>query len=131
MNYPGSETPAISGITFTLPPGQALAVVGPWGAASPRLPCHPGVVQPSAGSVQIGGLSPAQVVRRYPGLVAYVPQSVALVSGSVRDNVALGRTREEIDDDRVWAALQRAHLPTTWLTRERGSTPKSASVVCS
>ena len=44
------------------------------------------------------------------GLVAHVPQSVALVSGSVRDNVALGRTRDEINDDRVWAALKRAHL---------------------
>ena len=49
-------------------------------------------------------------MRRYPGLVAYVPQSVALVSGSVRDNVALGLTPDEIDDDRVWAALKRAHL---------------------
>ena len=64
----------------------------------------------SAGSVRIGGLPPGQFVRRYPGLVAYVPQSVALVSGSVRDNVALGLSQAEIDDDRVWDALRRAHL---------------------
>jgi ABC-type multidrug transport system fused ATPase/permease subunit len=111
VDYPGSDTPAITGITFTLPPGGSLAVVGPSGGGKSTLAdAILGVLQPSAGSVRIGGLPPAQVVRRYPGLVAYVPQSVALVSGSVRDNVALGLTRDEIDDEKVWAALQRAHL---------------------
>ena len=111
VDYPGSDIPALSGITFTLPPGGALAVVGPTGGGKSTLAdAILGVVQPSTGSVRIGSLSPGQVVRRYPGLVAYVPQSVALVSGSVRDNVALGLTRDEINDDRVWAALKRAHL---------------------
>jgi ABC-type multidrug transport system fused ATPase/permease subunit len=111
VDYPGSDAPAIDGISFTLAPGGALAVVGPSGGGKSTLAdAILGVVQPSAGSVRIGGLSPEEVVRRYPGLLAYVPQSVALVSGSVRDNVALGRDRAEIDDERVWAALQRAHL---------------------
>jgi ATP-binding cassette, subfamily B, bacterial PglK len=111
VDYPGSDRPAITGITFTLPPGGALAVVGPSGGGKSTLAdAVLGVLQPSAGSVRIGELTPEEIVRRYPGLVAYVPQSVALVSGSVRDNVALGRTRDEIDDDRVWAALRRAHL---------------------
>jgi ABC-type multidrug transport system fused ATPase/permease subunit len=111
VDYPGSDTPAILGVTFTLPAGGALAVVGPSGGGKSTLAdAILGVVQPTAGAVQIGGLTPEQVVRRYPGLVAYVPQSVALVSGSVRDNVALGRTRDEIDDERVWTALKRAHL---------------------
>jgi ATP-binding cassette, subfamily B, bacterial PglK len=111
VDYPGSDTPALNGITFTLPPGGALAVVGPSGGGKSTLAdAILGVVLPSTGSVRIGGLSPGQVVRRYPGLVAYVPQSVALVSGSVRDNVALGLTQDEINDDRVWAALKRAHL---------------------
>jgi ATP-binding cassette, subfamily B, bacterial PglK len=111
VDYPGSDSPAIEGITFTLAPGGALAVVGPSGGGKSTLAdAILGVLPPSAGTVRIGGLPPAQVVRRYPGLVAYVPQSVALVSGSVRDNVALGLTRDEIDDEKVWAALQRAHL---------------------
>ena len=111
VDYPGSETPALDGISFTLEPGGALAVVGPSGGGKSTLAdAILGVVNPSTGSVRIGGLSPGQFVRRYPGQVAYVPQSVALVSGTVRDNVALGLTQDEIDDERVWAALRRAHL---------------------
>ena len=86
MDYPGSDAPALNGITFTLPPGGALAVVGPSGGGKSTLAdAILGVVEPSTGSVRIGGLSPGQFVRRYPGVVAYVPQSVALVSGSVRE----------------------------------------------
>jgi ABC-type multidrug transport system fused ATPase/permease subunit len=111
VDYSGSDAPALNGISFTLPPGESLAVVGPSGGGKSTLAdAILGVVEPSTGSVRIGGLSPGQFVRRYPGLVAYVPQSVALVSGSVRDNVALGLSQDEIDDDQVWAALRRAHL---------------------
>jgi ABC-type multidrug transport system fused ATPase/permease subunit len=111
VDYPGSDFPALNGINFTLAPGGALAVVGPSGGGKSTLAdAILGVVVPSTGSVRIGGLPPQQVVRGYPGLVAYVPQSVALVSGSVRENVALGLAKDDIDDDRVWAALKRAHL---------------------
>jgi ABC-type multidrug transport system fused ATPase/permease subunit len=42
--------------------------------------------------------------------VAYVPQEVAMVNGSVRENVALGLPSEIVEDDWVWDALNRAHL---------------------
>ena len=42
--------------------------------------------------------------------MAYVPQAVALVDGTVRENVALGLPREATDDAMVWQALERAHL---------------------
>jgi ABC-type multidrug transport system fused ATPase/permease subunit len=39
-----------------------------------------------------------------------VPQNVALVGGTVRDNVALGLPSEDVDDQLVWEALERAHI---------------------
>ena len=42
--------------------------------------------------------------------MAYVPQTVGLSEGSVRDNVALGLPFAAVDDERVWEALERAHL---------------------
>ena len=111
VRYPGTNLPALDQVSFILPPGRSLAVVGPSGAGKSTLAdAILGVLEPASGSVTIGGMSPSQVVRRYPGLVAYVPQAVALVSGSVRDNVALGVTSDEVDDNQVWAALRRAHL---------------------
>ena len=37
---------------------------------------------------------------------AFVPQSIHLLDGSIRDNVAFGCDAESIDDDKVWAALE-------------------------
>jgi ATP-binding cassette subfamily C protein len=69
-----------------------------------------GLLEPDSGSVRIGGLPPLDAVDRWPGGLAYVPQQVNLVNGSVRDNVALGLPDDLIDDDRVWESLRRAHI---------------------
>jgi len=88
-----------------------MALVGGSGAGKSTLAdVILGVLQPTTGRVSIGGVPPAEAIRRWPGAMAYVPQAVALVEGTVRDNVALGLPREAIDDERVWEALERAHL---------------------
>jgi ABC-type multidrug transport system fused ATPase/permease subunit len=69
-----------------------------------------GVLDPDLGVVEISGLRPKDAINRWPGAIAYVPQTVALVAGSVRDNVALGLPRDLVDDVLVWDALRRAHL---------------------
>ncbi len=69
-----------------------------------------GVLAPQPGTVLIGGVPPREAIDRWPGAISYVPQAVALVAGSVRENVALGLPSEAIDDELVWDALRRAHL---------------------
>lgn len=109
--YPSVETPTINNVSVNLDPGQSLALVGPTGAGKSTLAdLVLGVLHPESGSVLIGGHRPAEAASLWPGALAYVPQSVGLVAGTVRDNVALGISRSEVDDEQVWEALQRAHL---------------------
>lgn len=121
VKYPGSEEPALHDVSFTVGGGGSLAVVGPSGGGKSTLAdAILGVLTPSAGHVEINGLRPQDFVRAHPGEVAYVPQAVALVTGSVRDNVALGLELDEIDDERVMAALRRAHLADYLLDAREG-----------
>lgn len=111
VTYPGASTPAIVEVSFGLNSGQTVAIVGPSGAGKSTLvDVMLGVTRPSAGSVFLSGVPPQQAVALWPGAVAYVPQDVAILSGTVRDNVALGVPASEVQDDLVWEALQRAHL---------------------
>jgi ABC-type multidrug transport system fused ATPase/permease subunit len=55
-------------------------------------------------------VQPFESVQKWPGAMAYVPQDVAVLTGSVRENVALGIPMEFIDNSLVWEALERAHL---------------------
>jgi ATP-binding cassette subfamily C protein len=70
------------------------------------LSLHP----PTSGEVLIGGQPSALYQRTHPDLVSYVPQNPGLVSGSIRDNVALGIPGDKVEDDRVWRALEEAQL---------------------
>jgi len=113
LTYAGTETAAVAGVSFAASEGSSIALVGSTGAGKSSIAdILLGVVESDSGSALIGGLAPAQTISRWPGGVAYVPQEVALVNGTVRDNVALGLPREAVEDDSVWRALERAHLAT-------------------
>jgi ABC-type multidrug transport system fused ATPase/permease subunit len=42
--------------------------------------------------------------------VGYVPQSVYLVDSDIRENIAFGIPKKQIDDEKVWNALEMAQL---------------------
>jgi len=111
LTFPSSETPALSDVSLQANQGTSLALVGSTGAGKSTLAdVILGVLLPDSGTVTIGGLSPIEAVTRWPGAIAYVPQEVAMVNGSISENVALGLPAEIVDESRVWEALDRAHL---------------------
>lgn len=113
LRYPGATDYALRDIDLGLPAGCSLALVGPSGAGKSSLAdVILGVIAPDSGLVEISGRRSADVVGDLPGVLAYVPQDVAMVDGTVRANVAMGLPDALIDDDRVQEALRRAHLST-------------------
>ncbi len=111
FSYVNASRAAISEVSFFVPQGSSVALVGSTGAGKSTLAdLIIGALQPSSGEIQIGGVSPREAIDLWPGGIAYVPQDVALTTGSVRQNVAIGLPVEVIDDDRVIEALERAQL---------------------
>ena len=111
VTYPGSMEPALISVGLDAPSGSSVALVGATGAGKSTLSdVILGVIDPDVGTVTIGGVAPKAAIHRWPGAIAYVPQAVALVAGTVRENVALGLPQDMIDDDLVWDALRRAHI---------------------
>lgn len=109
--YPGADKPALKSVSVSIGAGGSLALVGSTGAGKSTLAdLILGVLAPDEGWVKIGGLAPTEAVVHWPGAIAYVPQSVSLANGSVRENVALGLPPDLIDEQRVWEALERARL---------------------
>ena len=111
LTYPGAEQPAIVETSLTVRSGESLALVGPTGAGKSTLAdIILGVLSPDSGSASISGVPPAEASQRWPGAIAYLPQDVAVLDGTVRDNVALGLLADMVEDGLVWEALERAHL---------------------
>lgn len=111
LTYPDAPSPALVNASFAAPVGTSVALVGSTGAGKSTLAdVVLGVIDPDFGLVSISGVGPREAIDRWPGAISYVPQAVALVAGSVRQNVALGLPDQAIDDTLVWEALRRAHL---------------------
>jgi ABC-type multidrug transport system fused ATPase/permease subunit len=111
VTYLDATHPALSEASLVAAPGTSIALVGSTGAGKSTLTdVILGVLETDTGTVRIGGLAPRDAIDRWPGAIAYVPQHVALVAGSVRDNVALGLPRAAVDDELVWDALTRAKI---------------------
>ena len=119
LTYPMTDQPALGNVTLSVSAGQSVALVGSTGAGKSTLAdVILGVLFPSSGDVKISDLQPLEVVSKWPGAIAYVPQDVKVLSGTVRENVALGIPPEDIDDALVWEALERAQL-AHFLRQER------------
>ncbi|UFR03411.1 thiol reductant ABC exporter subunit CydD [Streptomyces sp. Go40/10] len=108
VRYPGRSSDAVSGVSFTVEPGETVALVGPSGAGkSTLLGVLLGFVRPSEGRVRIGGADLAGLdLEEWRSRIAWVPQRPHLYAGTIAENVRLARP--EADDGAVRRALRDA-----------------------
>ncbi|CAL9494596.1 thiol reductant ABC exporter subunit CydD [Streptomyces sp. enrichment culture] len=108
VRYPGRSRNAVTDTSFTVEPGETVALVGPSGAGkSTLLSVLLGFVRPTAGQVRIGGTDLADVdLEQWRSRVAWVPQRPHLFAGTIAENVRLARP--DADDTAVRQALREA-----------------------
>ena len=110
--YSRESKTVIDGVNLTIPIGSRIALVGRTGSGKTTL-AHLllGLFQPSSGELLLDGIEVTdQEVPAWQANCAFVPQSIRLIDGSIRDNVAFGCETDKIDDDQVWAALEAAQF---------------------
>jgi len=111
LTYPGNSRPSVNEVSFEIKPGTTVAFVGPSGAGKTTIiDILLGVLDPQFGTALISGLTPQDASKTWPGAIAYVPQDIAIASGTVRENVALGYPRDVATDELVLNALSVAGL---------------------
>jgi ATP-binding cassette, subfamily B, bacterial PglK len=111
FSYSKKELFAVSDVTFMIKPGTITSIVGTSGAGKTTLvDLILGIIAPDNGKVIINGLSPALAINKWPGAISYVPQDTIIINGTIKENVALGYSGDEIDNQRIHESLRIAQL---------------------
>jgi len=112
FSYPSNNKRVLNNVSFSIEPGEFVALVGPSGSGKSTLfDCCLGVQVPDTGSVMISDLSPQVAFKNFPGLVSFVPQDVFVAAASVRENLLLGyQGRLPLGDDEIWKVLSDVDL---------------------
>jgi ABC-type multidrug transport system fused ATPase/permease subunit len=113
FRYQGAQRDSIHELSFEVTPGEILAIVGPSGAGKTTLvDLILGVLPMERGEILISHQRPLRAIEKWPGAISYVPQDVAIVNGTIRENVALGFGGEFATDELVSSCLRIAQLET-------------------
>ena len=109
--YAGSDKDIIDGVSLKISRGESIAFIGASGSGKTTLvDIILGLFIPQRGIVEVNGIKMTDCIDSWSHTLAYVQQSIFLTDDTLRNNIAFGLRPEEIDDDKVWKAIQQAQL---------------------
>lgn len=110
-HYPNSDVFIFNHAEVVFPVGKSIGIVGTSGGGKTTLiDIMLGLLKPQEGVILADGVD---VTTNYQGWlrnIGYIPQQIYMLDTNIRKNVAFGVPEEEIDDEKVWAALKEAQL---------------------
>lgn len=111
VDFAYGDTPALRGISTTIPAGQVVALVGPSGAGKTTFASMiPRFYDPSAGQITLDDINLRDIqLKALRDHITLVPQEAVLFSGTIEDNIRLGRLDASSDEVRQAAKLANAH----------------------
>ena len=100
----GTKQVILNGISFSLNPGDSLAVIGNSGAGKTTLgKMLVGSILPTSGNVRLDLMDLRNWdPRQFGASIGYLPQDVQLFPGTIKQNIA--RMREDATDEQIHAA---------------------------
>lgn len=101
----------MDGLNLKIKKGNSIGLIGASGAGKTTLAdLILALYTPQNGSICMDGIDIKVLGEEWHRITGYIPQTVYLSDTSIRKNVAFGIKESEIDDDKVWKALEMAQL---------------------
>lgn len=109
--YPSGEREVLKDASVTIQKGMSIGIIGSSGSGkTTAVDIMLGLLKPQKGKVLIDGTDIELDMNGWLSDIGYIPQQIFMLDGDIRMNVAFGLEEEEIDDEKVWAALKEASL---------------------
>lgn len=111
FQYAGTQKKVLKNVNFSIKKGQSIALIGPSGGGKTTLAdIMLGLLEPIEGEILVDGTNIYSNHNSWGKNIGYIPQAIYLTDDSIRNNIAFGINEKDIDDEKVWAALEGAQL---------------------
>ena len=111
FRYPDADSNVLENINFTIKKNQSVALIGPSGAGKSTLAdILLGVLEPTQGTVFVDGKDIRGHIKDWHRRIGYIPQSIYLMDASIKENIAFGIGKDQIDEIRIERVLEEAQL---------------------
>ncbi len=112
FSYSPEDPNAINNISLSIKKGEAIGIIGQSGSGkSTLMDILLGLLTPQNGSIKLNDIElNDRNVASWVKQVAYLPQEIFITDDTIKNNVALGTREEEIDETKVWIALEKSNL---------------------
>lgn len=111
FRYEDGSSNVLNKVSLQIHKGESVGIIGESGSGKSTLAdLLMGLQRPSAGDILVDGTSIYQIPERWCRMIGYIPQSVYMLDDTIRSNVTFGIADSEVSDERVWNALDRAHI---------------------
>lgn len=106
FRYEGAADPALQDVSFSVKPGEKIAVIGGTGAGKSTLvSLLLGFRMPTEGVLKLDGVPTEELSRQdMRANMSCCLQSATIYSGTVRENLTMGKP--DADDSQIWNALE-------------------------
>ncbi|MBQ1687649.1 MAG: ABC transporter ATP-binding protein [Lachnospiraceae bacterium] len=109
--YPNAPRDIFQDASMVIPVGKSVAVIGASGAGKTTvIDILLGLLQPQKGKITFDGIDVAEDYQGWLSKIGYIPQTIFMLDGSIKDNIAFGLDDNLVDEDRVWQVLEDAQL---------------------
>lgn len=111
FRYDGTEKNVLENVNIEIPKGKSVAFIGASGGGKTTMAdIILSLLEPTSGKVCVDGQNISENVVGWRKKLGYIPQTIYLTDDTIRNNIAFGIERENIDDELVWKALEEAQL---------------------
>ena len=111
FSYPTRKEFSLSQLSMTIKKGDFIGIIGETGSGkSTLINLIIGLLKPLEGKVEVDELNINSNLSAWYKKIGYIPQSVYLVDDTIRKNIALGLREDDIDDNLIKQAVEKASL---------------------
>lgn len=111
FTYPNTDKKIFDNASITIGKNKSVAFVGSSGAGKTTLAdIIIGVLEPQSGEVAVDGVDVFTHLEAWHKTIGYIPQMIYLMDDTICANIVFGLAEDEIDEAKVWKALEKAEL---------------------